>query len=322
VLVTRAAEQAAELSQALREAGFEPVEVPLIEIRPVALDAGGRRALAPGRRYQLMALASVNAARYAVQAASAAGSTLADLIRGGIVVAVGEATAAEVIRLGIAARLDGSEGLALGPPARADQAGYPAPGGWLRLRVAAQGEGGADLTPPPTCLVVAPRANAEGILEALAGLDLRGLHALVPRAREGRETVVDGLRARDVAVEPVAVYETLPRDAAGIQVRSELEKGLAAIVLMNPIAARALRDAVPLDETLPIVPPGAPHPAAEPVADSSLGSVAVVCSGETTAEAARRLGFAPVISARDQSAGGVVAALSDHLGMSAAPERA
>ena len=57
------------------------------------------------------------------------------------------------------------------------------------------------------------RAVAEGLVDALAGIDVR--RALVVRAREGRDVLPDALRARGAEVELLALYETVaePLDA-------------------------------------------------------------------------------------------------------------
>jgi uroporphyrinogen-III synthase len=102
VLVTRPAEQAAVLVRALAAAGFEPVAVPLIEVRPLALAPADRQALDPARRYDTLILTSVNAVRFGQLAAEQAGSSLARLVAGGRVVPVGPQTAAAAARLGLA----------------------------------------------------------------------------------------------------------------------------------------------------------------------------------------------------------------------------
>jgi uroporphyrinogen III methyltransferase/synthase len=55
--------------------------------------------------------------------------------------------------------------------------------------------------------VVPERAVAEGLVEALAAVDLR--RALIVRAREGRDVLPDALRARGASVDVVALYETV-----------------------------------------------------------------------------------------------------------------
>jgi uroporphyrinogen III methyltransferase / synthase len=56
--------------------------------------------------------------------------------------------------------------------------------------------------------LVPQRAIAEGLLEALAGVPVSS--ALILRARDARDTLPDGLRARGVHVEIAALYETVP----------------------------------------------------------------------------------------------------------------
>jgi uroporphyrinogen III methyltransferase / synthase len=55
--------------------------------------------------------------------------------------------------------------------------------------------------------VVPERSVAEGLVEALAGIEVR--RALIVRAREGRDVLPDALRARGAAVEVLALYETV-----------------------------------------------------------------------------------------------------------------
>jgi uroporphyrinogen-III synthase len=92
VLVTRALHQAGKLSEALRGLGAEPVEIPLLEIRPpdsyAALDA----ALHALSAYNWLILTSANTVRALAERASA---LKLDLVRtvGLQVAAVGEATA-------------------------------------------------------------------------------------------------------------------------------------------------------------------------------------------------------------------------------------
>ena len=58
--------------------------------------------------------------------------------------------------------------------------------------------------------VVPERFVAESLLEALAGLELR--RALVARAADARDALVEGLRARGVEVEVLALYDTLAEE--------------------------------------------------------------------------------------------------------------
>ena len=107
--------------------------------------------------------------------------------------------------------------------------------------------------------VVPARAVAEGLVEALASVDVR--RALVVRGREGRDVLPDALRARGASVDVVALYETVaePLDPAVVAdvdyvtftsastVRFFLEAvgGLAGprVVSIGPATTAALREA-------------------------------------------------------------------------------
>ena len=90
ILVTRAAHQAGKLSEGLRAAGFEPVEVPILEIQPPssydALDAALRNVGA----YDWLIFTSANAVRTLVERAAACGIVFASAMPR--VAAVGKAT--------------------------------------------------------------------------------------------------------------------------------------------------------------------------------------------------------------------------------------
>ncbi|MEO6699813.1 MAG: uroporphyrinogen-III synthase [Paraperlucidibaca sp.] len=136
VLNPRPARQAQPLSQALREAGHEVVELPLLAIEPLALDAVARAQVLALDRYDGIVFVSANAARYAV-------ATISDYWpqwpHPMPCVAVGQATAAvleaEGLRVHIAAQED-SEGM-LALPILHDVAGQR----WLVCR----GEDGREL---------------------------------------------------------------------------------------------------------------------------------------------------------------------------------
>ncbi len=100
VLVTRALHQAGKLSEGLRALGAEPVEVPVLEIRPPAdlrpLDAALRQLSS----YDWLILTSANAVRALAERATALEIALAQpaWLK---VAAVGEATAAEARKAGL-----------------------------------------------------------------------------------------------------------------------------------------------------------------------------------------------------------------------------
>ncbi len=67
--------------------------------------------------------------------------------------------------------------------------------------------------------VVAQRAVAEGLVEALEHVDFAGKPVLLPRAKSGRDELPDALRSRGAELDVVSLYETVaeevsPEDAA------------------------------------------------------------------------------------------------------------
>lgn len=91
ILVTRASHQAGKLSEGLRAVGFEPVEVPILEIRPPAsydpLDAALRSIV----RYDWLIFTSANSVKVVVERAAACGIVFGSEMPN--VAAVGRATA-------------------------------------------------------------------------------------------------------------------------------------------------------------------------------------------------------------------------------------
>ena len=114
-----------------------------------------------------------------------------------------------------------------------------------------------------TAEVVLDRFSAAAALEALRLRVLPGQRVLVPRAAEGRDELVDGLRDLDVDVAAPVAYRTVPVEDAANRLRAG---GIDVVTACSPSALRSLADAVTAD-------------------------VALVCLGETTAEAARGLGL-------------------------------
>jgi uroporphyrinogen-III synthase/uroporphyrinogen III methyltransferase/synthase len=100
VLVTRAAHQAGKLSEGLCELGAEPVEVPVLEIRPPASFEPLDAALRQLDRYDWLILTSANAVHALTERATSLGIVLAQYPRLQVA-AVGEATASEARKAGL-----------------------------------------------------------------------------------------------------------------------------------------------------------------------------------------------------------------------------
>lgn len=100
VLVTRAAQQAAKLSDALRALGAEPVEIPVLEIRPPADLSTLDGALENIGSYDWLILTSANAVCALAERAAALGISL-DKAASRQVAAIGQATAKAASKAGI-----------------------------------------------------------------------------------------------------------------------------------------------------------------------------------------------------------------------------
>lgn len=112
--------------------------------------------------------------------------------------------------------------------------------------------------------------RAEGLVEAFAAYELRGVRILIPRAEEARDVLPEGLRERGAEVEVVAAYRTEVAWEAAPRLLQVIREGVDVVTLASPSAARALVSL--LGEQLP-------------------EGTRVVCIGPVTAQAARELGI-------------------------------
>ncbi len=161
VLVTRPAQQAAGLIQAIRERGGRPHPFPTLELRPPGDPARARQALAGATRHDLLIFVSANAVQ---RAATLAGPGFPPA--GAALAAVGRATARALAGLGrpadlVPARAD-SEGL-LALPELQDMHG--------RSVLIVRGEGGRPLLGEVLCQRGARVAYAECYRRALPEAD-------------------------------------------------------------------------------------------------------------------------------------------------------
>lgn len=101
VLVTRALHQAGKLSEGLRALGAEPVEVPVLEIRPPQSFESLDRALQQLDRYDWMIVTSANTVRAVAARAVELGVDLGEVKRLKVA-AVGQATASAAEKAGLA----------------------------------------------------------------------------------------------------------------------------------------------------------------------------------------------------------------------------
>ncbi|HEU4393325.1 MAG TPA: uroporphyrinogen-III C-methyltransferase [Solirubrobacterales bacterium] len=192
VVVTRARAQASGLAATLRDLGADVVELPAIRIEPRIESEEVRRAIASIREYSLLCVTSPNGAHLLFEALAAADQGSNDGVS-----ATAERQASEGAAPASAydARaLAGATVAAIGPGT---------------ARALAEHGIAADIVPE--------RFVAEGLVEALAGVEVEGRRVLVARAAEARDILPDALRERGAEVDVVALYETVreqPDEAA------------------------------------------------------------------------------------------------------------
>ncbi len=130
--------------------------------------------------------------------------------------------------------------------------------------------------------VVPARSVAEGLVSALADLDVR--RALVVRGEEGRDVLPDSLRERGAEVDVVAVYRTVAEPLSEEARRAAL--GADDLVFASASAARAFH-----------------------LGAGTLDGPRIVSIGPATSAAIRELGFEPALEAAEHTPDGIVAAL-------------
>ncbi|MEE2677226.1 MAG: uroporphyrinogen-III C-methyltransferase [Myxococcota bacterium] len=145
--------------------------------------------------------------------------------------------------------------------------------------------------------VVPEQRDASGIVAALGrGDGLQGARVLLPRSAEGRQELVDGLRAGGAKVSPVCVYQTRPAEVDGAALRQRLIGGeLHVLTFASPSAVAAF--AALLDD-----------PARE-----AASRCVVAAIGVTTAEALRSEGLAPDVVPERPGAVALAEALASFL---------
>jgi uroporphyrinogen III methyltransferase / synthase len=145
--------------------------------------------------------------------------------------------------------------------------------------------------------VVPPQYVAEAVVAAVVARGpVHGKRVLVPRAREGRDALPEGLRARGAIVDVIPVYETVRAAGDGSALATQLLGGTIDVVTLT--SASTVRGFVDL--------------VGRTAATSGRFTAAVI--GPVTAAAARELGLAVGVEADEYTVGGLVAALVRYFG--------
>lgn len=136
---------------------------------------------------------------------------------------------------------------------------------------------------------------AEALVRALATQgELRGRRVLLPRAREARDALPEGLRALGAVVDDIPVYETVCASGDGA--------ALASAILTGKVAAVTFTSSSTVRHFVEIV--------GRPAATSGRFAAAVI--GPVTAATAEELGIPVAVRASTYTVPGLVDALARH----------
>jgi len=145
--------------------------------------------------------------------------------------------------------------------------------------------------------LVPDRFVAEAVVTSLAARgDVRGKTILLPRAREARDALPDGLRVLGAVVDVIPVYQTICETGDGSGLAAELLAGRIDLVTFT--SSSTVRGFVDL--------------VGRPAAASGRFAAAVI--GPVTAGTARQLGITVAIEALDYTVPGLVAAIVRYYG--------
>jgi uroporphyrinogen III methyltransferase/synthase len=138
--------------------------------------------------------------------------------------------------------------------------------------------------------LVPERFIAEGILDALSGEDLAGRRVLVARAREARNTLIDGLRERGAEVDVCALYDTVTETPSSEEIAAALAADTITFTASSTVTS-----------FLALIAPG-DRP--------RLANIAVVSIGPVTSATARVAGLHVAREATEHTIDGLVEALT------------
>jgi uroporphyrinogen-III synthase len=248
VLVTRSAHQASKLSDALRDLGAEPVEVPVLEIQPpesfAALDGGLRKFDA----YNWLIFTSANTVRALVERSAAIGISMEQAAMPQVA-AVGEATASAARNAGFTVALVPEKYIAESLIEELlEHGGHVLERGGNVLEhgghVLEHGghvlERGGNVSGHDFSRAEEGKKKARAL--ALAR-NLSGLRVLLARAEIARDVIPDALRAAGAQVDVVDAYRNLLPESAPEKLRKALEGKIDAATFTSSSSVTHLKEA-------------------------------------------------------------------------------
>lgn len=139
--------------------------------------------------------------------------------------------------------------------------------------------------------LIAERHVAEGLVDALAEVDLAGARVLLPQAADARAVLADGLRFAGADVHVVQAYRTLPDARGAAQMRERLGRGeIGVVTFTSSSTVERFVEAV----------------------GRNVGGALVAAIGPVTATTARAEGLEPAVIARVHTVEGLVEAVVEH----------
>ncbi|MGA2251198.1 uroporphyrinogen-III synthase [Terracidiphilus sp.] len=207
ILVTRAAHQASKLSEGLRTLGAEPVEVPVLEIRPPGSFAALDSALHDIASYDWLIFTSTNTVHALIERATT----------------VGAPSISQSHR-----EMDGIAALSISPHTRIAAIGSST--------AAALQNAGLQVDFVPTSYV------AESLIKGLASY-WPGQRVLLARASQARDVIPDALRTAGAQVDVVDAYRNVMPTDAPEKLRSALAKKLDAATFTSSSSVTHLAEA-------------------------------------------------------------------------------
>lgn len=140
--------------------------------------------------------------------------------------------------------------------------------------------------------------RAEAIIEGLKESGVQGQRALIPRAKEAREVLVEGLKSLGVEVEVVVSYQTVADESAKNMAEKLFSEEKIDVVTFT--SSSTVRNFVNLLEGIDL--------------KKVLEKVKVACIGPVTAKTAEKLGLHVDIVAKEYTIPGLIEAITEAVG--------
>ncbi len=146
------------------------------------------------------------------------------------------------------------------------------------------------------CDILPEAYRAESVVEAFAGLDVKGRKVLLPRAREARPILPAALREMGAVVDEISAYQTIiDDDRADVLIDGLSEKDLDLITFTSSSTVKNFKALLPAADF-----------------ERLIAGIPVACIGPITADTARELGFEVLIVAKTYTIAGLCDAILAH----------